>query len=272
MKKIFIVFIIFFHSLFAQAMIKKIEVFDRGNSIDVMFFSNMQFTSSPQEFNIQNEKIILLKNATTKQKLQRNFASSVLTSLEIFSKNKDIYIVPKSKIPFEINASKSKDGYTLRLRFLFKKSIDNVNSIIKTPSSIKPDLFKSETSSNSTSLGMQDYQYWLVLGFMVALILIMFFVRKKIRSSTNKTIFEIKNSKLQILATKNIDANNRLLLLGGEKYQYLILLGNKQNILIDKINIDNSSEFIKEMKNASEAKGNKKRMIDDKIWTSLSKK
>ncbi|PAF54078.1 hypothetical protein BKH42_02370 [Helicobacter sp. 13S00482-2] len=269
MKKILIILTIFCSYLFSEATIKKIEIFDRNNSIDVIFFSDMIFTSPPQEFNIQNEKIILLKNTKTEQKIQKKFPSSILDSLEVFSKNKDLYIIPKSKLSFKITASKSKDSYTLRLRFTPKKSIDNIQSIIKSPLSVKPASINRGISSDTPNLGVQDYQYWLVLAIMVALILVMLFVRRKLSlNKDKKTIFEMKNSKLQILATKNIDTNNKLLLIGGEKYEYLILLGNKQNILIDKIHVE-SPEFIKEIKHTGKTKMNQKRIIDDKIWTSL---
>lgn len=269
MKKIFLILTLFAHCIFAQSLIKKIEIFDRGNNIDVMFFSNSIFTSSPQEFNIQGEKIILLKNSESSQKIQKEFSSSILKSLEIFSKNKDIYIIPKSKLPFKIQASKSKDGSTLRIRFTSEQSIDNISSIIKTSPSIKPQSLDIDKPS---SRGIQDYQYWLVLVIMIILILIMLFVRKKFSPINNKVLSSTKGSKLEILASKNIDTNNKILLLGNEKYEYIILLGNKQNILIDKISLNDSSSLTKENINPSKNKLKQSKIVSDNFWAYLKQK
>lgn len=265
MKKIFLILTLFAHCIFAQSLIKKIEIFDRGNNIDVMFFSNSIFTSSPQEFNIQDEKIILLKNSKSSQKIKKEFSSSVLKSIEIFSKNKDIYIIPKSKLPFKIQASKSKDGYTLRIRFTTLESIDNISSIIEKSPSIKPQPLNIAQPSN---IGIKDYQYWLVLIVMVILILIMLFVRKKFSPLSNKTLFNAKGSKLEILSSKIIDTNNKILTIGNEKYEYVILLGNKQNILIDKISLDTT----KENANPSKNQLKQRKMNSDNFWAYLKQK
>lgn len=274
MKKIFLALTLLIHCAFAQSFIKKIEVFDRGNSIDVMFFSNSIFTSSPQEFNIEGEKIIVLKNITTKQKIQKKFTSSALKSLQIFSNNQDIYIIPKSKLPFEIQASKSKDGSTLRIRFSSTESIDNIASMIQKSPSIKPQSFKpqsfnsqSPTIGKPSSTGIADYQYWLVLIVMIILIVIMLFVRKKFSPTHNKMFLSTKECKLEILASKNIDANNKILLIGNQKYEYIILLGNKQNILIDKINLDDPSSS---KQNGNPAKNKpKSKIVSDNFWAYL---
>lgn len=269
MKKIFLILTLVAHCVFAQSIIKKIEIFDRGNNIDVMFFSNSIFTASPQEFNIQDEKIILLKNTKSNQKIKKEFPSSVLKSLEIFSKNNDIYIIPKSKLPFKIQASKSKDGYTLRIRFAPIDSIDNISSIIEKSPSIKPQSLNLTQPSNT---GIKDYQYWLVLIVMIILILIMLFVRKKFSPINNKTLFNAKSSKLEILSSKNIDANNKILIIGNEKYEYIILLGSKQNILIDKISLEHSPSSTKENANSSKNKLKKSKMPNDSFWAYLKQK
>lgn len=269
MKKIFLILTLFAHCAFAQSIIKKIEIFDRGNNIDVMFFSNSIFTSSPQEFNIQDEKIILLKNSQSSQKIKKEFSSSILKSIEIFSKNKDIYIIPKSKLPFKVQASKSKDAYTLRIRFVPIKTIDNISSIIEKSPSIKPQSLNIAQPSN---MGIKDYQYWLVLIVMIMLILIMLFVRKKFSPINNKTFFNAKSSKLEILSSKNIDANNKILTIGNEKYEYIILLGNKQNILIDKISLDHSSSLTKESPNPSKNKLKQNKIASDNFWAYLKQK
>lgn len=269
MKKIFLILTLFTHCVFAQSLIKKIEIFDRGNNIDVMFFSNSIFTSSPQEFNIQDEKIILLKNSKSDQKIKKEFSSSILKSIEIFSKNKDIYIIPKSKLPFKIQASRSKDGYTLRIRFIPIESIDNISSIIEKSPSIKP---QSLNITQPSSVGIKDYQYWLVLIIMIMLILIMLFVRKKFSPIGNKTFFNTKGSKLEILSSRNIDANNKILTIGNEKYEYIILLGNKQTILIDKISLEHPSSLTEENANHSKNKLKQRKINSDNFWAYLKQK
>ncbi|PAF41478.1 hypothetical protein [Helicobacter sp. 11S03491-1] len=252
MKKILWMLII--SVLLAQgAIIKKIEVFNRKDGVDLLLFSDKKFSSNPQEFKIEGNKIIVLKDTYLKQKWEKKINSSLLESLEIFSNKKDIYIIPKSSKSFKIQAAKSRDGYTLRLRFLPIQTIDNVKSLITQPTLIKSSPIN--LSKNSSPIP-QDYQYWIVLAVMAILILVLLILRKKINPNTLKKTTLIPTSSLHILSTKNIDNHNKLVLFQIKNYGYILLLNNKQNLLVGEINLETTGERTK---------------IDDDFWNTIKK-
>lgn len=252
MKKIFLIFPILF-AIAQSATIKDIEIFDRKENLDLLLLSDGIFSTNPEILKMQNEKIITLKNTSIDQKWQKHLSSSILNSIEVFSKNKNLYIVPKSEKKITIQAAKSKDGYTLRLRFIPEQSIDHIDSLINKTPEIKS---KPIATFKKNSVLEEDYQYWAVLGIMGLLIIVLVFVRKKINLDNpwKKNKLDHHTS-LQILSAKNIDTNNKIILIQSQNYRYILLLGNKQNLLIDKIVLDGQE--------------NKSRIIDDDFWASL---
>ncbi|PAF45137.1 hypothetical protein [Helicobacter sp. 11S02596-1] len=236
--------------------IKDIQTFDRKGHLDLLLLSDGIFSSHPKILTIQNEKIIALKNLSISEKWQKKFSSSVLQSIEIFSKNDNLYIVPKSNKPFKIQASKSKDGYTLRFRFTPEESTSHINALLNKTPQIKSQPI---TLPQHNFLLDEDYPYWIVLGIMGFLIVVLVLVRKKFSSENpwRKNKLDQYTS-LQILSTKTIDTHNKIILIQSQNYRYIVLLSNKQNLLIDKIDLDSQE--------------NKKTIIDDDFWASLKQK
>ncbi|PAF51247.1 hypothetical protein [Helicobacter sp. 13S00477-4] len=218
-----------------SAVLKNIEVFKQDKNLDVLLLLDETFDSRVQFFLLDNQKIIVFKNISFGEKWEKTFKSSVLNSINIFSKNDNLYLVPKGNDGFEIQAAKSKNGKILRVRFLPQDSIDHINVLMHRV----PEVKLTQAAKDSKKYFIKDnYQYWLVLGVMAFLIIMLLIVRKKF----NLKYFDNHKSNVndfQIISSKNIDSNNKIVLLQKQNYQYILLLGNRQNIMIDKISLDN---------------------------------
>ncbi|PAF46847.1 hypothetical protein BKH46_06430 [Helicobacter sp. 12S02634-8] len=271
MKKLLLLLTLTF-SIALSDTITSIQVFKQPKSLDILLFSDTPITSVPQSLVLEGQKILLLQNTTfkaPKQKWQQNFANAPIESLEIFSQNGNLYIIPKSKIAPNIQAAQSKDGATLRLHFAFAPPSRLTTLLHKTPSlqkaPIDPALttptptisdttpkLSDTTPTNTAPSPISDYRYGLILGIMVLLIGVLLFVRKKLRmplGSTQSAHYP------RILFSKPLDTHNKIILLQYQNNGYIILLGQKQNLLLDKFTLP---------ENATNATS-----VSDDFWASL---
>lgn len=242
-KKIFFVLFIFVYICLAgpvQAVfVKKAEIFDKDGSTHLLLFLNGIFSSNPKKFVFDGNEVILLKNIILDDQLQENLLKSPLSPyLEIFSKNKNTYIVlnsNKSKVVFNTKALKSADGYVVKLIFTPQERIDNLSILLRKPSEIKGSSIELPARVD----GVQGYQYWSVLGIVAFLIIVLIVIKKKL-NTTNLIKRKLQDSPLsfQVKFCEKINASNQIILIQNQNRGYLLLLGDKQSFLIDKINLD----------------------------------
>lgn len=242
-KRIFFVLFIFIYACLASSVqeifIKKAEIFDKDGSTHLLLLLNGIFSSNPKKFVFDGNEVILLKNVILDDRLQENLLKSPLSPhLEIFSKNKSTYIVLNSndsKVVFDTKAVKSVDGYIVKLIFTPQERINNLFTLLRKPSEIKG----ASIGLPDRVGGVQSYQYWSVLGVVAFLIIVLIVIKKKL-NTTNLVKGKLQDSPLafQVKFCEKINASNQIILIQNQNHGYLLLIGDKQSFLIDKINLD----------------------------------
>ncbi|SFV61149.1 hypothetical protein MNB_SM-6-233 [hydrothermal vent metagenome] len=201
--------------------------------------------------------IIKLKDATIEAPKIKKVASRFLRTLAITplkNETRIIATVPKS---VRLIASKTADGYGLRLRFTSKSTLSQTSATatrtIKSPTATALPTKKGDDLSKS---------YTIVIIILIIGILILFYIKKKTTpkqlqkaaqqqkqqktpwlfnataqpqtqtTPTEAPAAESANS-VSIRFQKAINANNSVVMLDFGKESYLVLMG-KSNILLDK--------------------------------------
>jgi len=128
--------------------------------------------------------------------------------------------------PIKIKASITAKGYGLRIRLL------NVNDV----SSHKEFVVDNKPVKNSFDM----LNYILVLIILMILIVILLIIKKRTLQNLPS---ELQKDNYKLLYQKMIDPKNRIVLIEIFEKRYLLLLGDKNNILLDNFSIQNQEEL-----------------------------
>lgn len=246
-KKIFFLPFVFAYFCLANPIqtisIKKVEVSHQDGSTHLILLLNGIFSSNLKKFVFDGNQVILLKNTILDNQAQKNLSKLLLPAyLGIFSKNKNTYIVlnpNNSKTILNTKALKSIDGYILKLIFTHQEKIDNLSALLHRPSELK----STPIEPYNQTIGVQSYQYWSVLGVIAFLIIVLIIIKKKLNSSNLiKRKFQNSSLPIQIKFCEKINANNQIILLQIQNIRYVLLIGEKQSLLLDKIDLDLESK------------------------------
>jgi hypothetical protein len=183
---------------------------------------------------------IVLTRTTVQKPFFKRVGNRFVDSIAITASGADaarVKIVPAA-IPIAVEASKTIDGFGLRLRITPQKSA--------TPSHTPTATSTRTTTNTATPLatrpdtGVPGWRYWAVMGILLFLLLMMWFARRyamKKRQTPGdwlmpKEVADALGSEAVIRYQKPLDGHNRLLLLEFGGKQYLLVVGNG-NLLLD---------------------------------------
>jgi hypothetical protein len=236
-------------SLYASKILSY-NIYDRTDRVDVMLTFDTPYTGRIKQSKTANKIIIKLQNASIESPKIKKLSSDFLKSITLTPMNNETQIianVPTSHV--KLIASKTADGYGLRLRFTTQQT--NENKIEH------QSISQNTNSSLPTKKGDEFSQsYYIVIFILVVGIAILFYIRKKMptkdtaKKQATKTntknspwLFQQNNTQEQTASTnsqevsirfqKALDANNSVVMLDFAKESYLVLMGNG-NILLDK--------------------------------------
>ncbi|WP_418640383.1 hypothetical protein [Sulfurimonas sp. ST-27] len=246
MIKILLLFILPF-SLYASKILSY-NIYERTDRADVMITFDTPYTGQIKQSISKSKIIIKLEDATIESPKIKKVSSQYLHSLTITPLNSETLIVASISPSTKLIASKTSDGYGLRLRFTNKTAV-------------KSSTFKKASSSSVNSLSAlptkkddaMSSSYYIVVAILILGILILLYIKKKMKplpanteTSNNNWLFkDTKKSPLQndntdmteqnvsIRFQKAIDEKNSVVMLDFGNQSYLVLMGNG-NILLDK--------------------------------------
>ncbi len=218
-------------------------MYDRSDRVDIMITFDTPYEGSITQNISQSKIIIKLNDASIESPKSKEVSSNYLQSLTITPMTGYAQITALVPNGISLQASKTSDGYGLRLRFINqtattqKTQTANTNSLSSLPT--KKD-------------GDTTQAYYVVVTLLVLGILILFFLKRKIALNQqqqpkikqenswlfkeNKTIKSQdtkSNSPISIQFQKNINHDNSVVMLDFADQSYLILIGTN-NILLDK--------------------------------------
>lgn len=239
MKTIFAILLLCV-SLFSTTLLTY-NTYDREDRVDIMLSFDTPYNGKiflKKEGNTFN---IILNNIFFNKTVTKNINSPILEQMKIVPQDKNIKIILTSKKKINIIASKTTDGFGLRLRALpqnsTKKENFNITPNNKGQNSILDKSIKTDTSYYG------DLRYYIVILILLFLLAVLWLVKKRVNgTSSQKWLFgnnNINSNEVKILYRKPIDTKNSVLLLSYKDRKYLILTGSS-NQLLDKFSSDNT--------------------------------
>ncbi|QCD53248.1 MULTISPECIES: excinuclease ABC subunit A [unclassified Campylobacter] len=232
-------------SLFASNLLTY-NIYERSDRVDVMLSFD-----APYEGNIfqkrENDMTMLIFNGLNfDQAVEKNLNSKILQELYIEPKQNSVVLSIKSSSSIGVMASKTSDGFGLRIRVVSTAAASTKN---EQPISQSEQIIQPKTSTTiNTQPDIQnifDARYYMVIGvliaFAIALWLLKNFIVKKTGGSRKLNLAGWLNSDksqdVKILYEKPLDRTNKVMLLNHQNKKYLVLVGSS-NVLLDKFGED----------------------------------
>ena len=236
-----LVYFILVSSLLASKIISY-NIYDRTQRVDLMITFDLPYTGTIKQSRHNSKIIIKLSDAQIESSKVKQLSTKFLHSITLTPLGDSTQIVASVPKNVRFIASKTTDGYGLRLRFTNKP-------VAKKLSDTNPNLNLSNLpTKKETSLSTQ---YYIVIAIMFVGIIILLFIQKKIKNAAPKKspwLFkETKSSpstqenpttnEVSIRFQKSIDEKNSVAMIDFGEQSYLVLMG-ENNILLDKY-VDN---------------------------------
>jgi len=215
-------FLIFLVSFLYAGDVINISYFPNDTKVDVLFSLDEPFKGKITQIDKNDYKIIGINIDRIEQKKfkQLNIIISPLNKNEV-----ELRLV--SNIKLSIKASITAKGYGLRIRILGFNKKHSTNTNI------------NHTTTNNTD-NFNIINYFIVIAILIILIIILLIVKKK---TLQKLPASLQKDGYKLLYQKMIDPKNRLVLIEVFGKRYLLLLGEKNNILLDNFSTQNQEEL-----------------------------
>ncbi len=225
------------------------NVYDRTDRTDIMITFDTPFQGIIKEKSTASKIVLTLSDVSIESPKLKKVSSKFIRTLSIIPLNNATQIVASiTNSRVHLSASKTTDGYGLRLRFSLKKRAPK-ETLEQEPQNLPSSL---PTEKNGIAISTN---YYIVVGIMIIALFILFYFKKKVQAksivpkktkeapwlfkSTNKTPQESKmtqeeeSKNVTIRFQKTIDEENNIVMLDFGPQSYLVLMG-KSNILLDK--------------------------------------
>jgi flagellar biogenesis protein FliO len=224
--------ILIFLFVFANASsVLNISYFPLNDKIDILFSLDKPFNGKIISLSQNSYKITNINLDRIEQKKFPNSVNIIISPLDENSINLKL----NYKKPLNIKASVTAKGYGLRIRILGlnksqpnktnNQNIDNLNTL-------------------NTNNSFNFINYMMVIAILIFLIIILIYVKKKTLQKLPKSLQE---DNYKVLYQKMIDPKNRIVMIEIFNKRYLLLLGDKNNILLDNF----SKETQEDLQNVS---------------------
>lgn len=228
------------------------NVYDRTDRADIMITFDTPYSGTIKQSTAHSKIILTLEDVTIEAPKSKTVSSQYLRSISIVPLQNATQIIatlPNNNI--KLLASKTTDGYGLRLRFTAKVPHRQET----TPQTTEPSLSILPTKKDDNI----SQNYIIVISIMIIGVFILLYLKRRVQhypvtqqakpkqekwlfNSTNKTKQEDApqapkksqaNQNVEIRFQKAIDSENSVVMLDFGVQSYLILMG-KSNILLDK--------------------------------------
>ncbi len=228
MKKILILVFLLTLSLNASQILSY-NLYERSDRVDLMITFDTPYSGKIIQSKKNSIISIKLFESSIENKKEKIVNTSILKRIQLNPKYNYTNIIATIAPSVILKASKTSDGYGLRLRFTKRKVALNSNS--------KNSLSSLPTKDDSSMTSSY------IISILVVLIGIVFLMLKKITGSTSdnksKSSWLFKSNQngnkddVNVRFQKSIDQKNKVVMLDYENESYLLLLG-ANNVLLEK--------------------------------------
>ncbi len=225
------------------------NTYNRSDRVDLMLSFDTPYSGKIFLKQNHNNFAITLTNVDFDKTVTKNLNSNIVQQIQIVPDKNNIKIIINSQKNIGIIASKTTDGFGLRIRAtpLVQKQSNKTN--IQKQSILSQKQFSNNLQTDQTIYG--NTRYYLVLIILLFLVLVLFFVKKKVaKQSSGNWLFKSNSGEnhIKIVYRKPIDTKNSAVVLEYQNRRYLVITGSS-NQLLDKftsegnIQDDNEEDF-----------------------------
>lgn len=209
------------------------NVYERSDRVDLMLSFDAPYEGNIFQKRDKSGTSLVLNSLNYEQNINKLIKSNILQEIDIEPKQSSLILNLKSKEAIVVNASKTTDGFGLRIRVTPKNSSQALANI--------PQASVKIEQAKPTSDDLIDTKYILVLGVLLGLLLILFILKKFVTSgainakkTSNAMSWLTKNqaTNVDIVFERYLDRQNKVVLLKYENRKFLVLVGSS-NVLLD---------------------------------------
>jgi len=231
--KSFALLLLFSIPLFASGVLQNVEIFKRTERVDVLFTFAQSFDESIIQHSGEGYQTVILKNTPFTGDVKEEIHALGIDQIRIFGKENDLCLMILSSQNMDITASKTTDGFGLRVRLKELSAKDNAQQAQQaTVQRPKIELYEQILSRS---------EYLSVVTLLFLFLFLLLFIRKRVlkpkgaKTGLVSWLFKPKNSNdIEIIQQKALDMKNRFITIESHGYRYLILIGAMGNTLIDR--------------------------------------
>jgi len=247
-------------SLFASKILSY-NIYDRTDRADLMLTFDTPYNGIIKQSRRKSKIIIKLENASIESAKIKKVSSRFLHSIAIAPMENETQIIATVPQSVKLIASKTADGYGLRLRFIPKSTSKQTTQTQNKQSAETNSLTGNLPTKKENNL---TQSYYIVIAILIIGILILLYIKRKTMpqnretqkqktpwlfnanaqeretEKTSTTTQTQETNEVTIRFQKAIDAHNSVVMLDFGKESYLVLMGNS-NILLDKFHEDRPS-------------------------------
>ena len=268
--RIFAALLLFFVALWGSNL-STYNIYERSDRVDIMLSFDAPYSGAILQERKDGAITLLFKDLQNDQNIEKSVNSSILQELLFEPRGQNLALVIKSDAQVAVSASKTTDGFGLRIRVTPENAANSAAATALSPQEIRENITETtnlsgdQNASNLTSsaqgaglnLGAQsgdinfmtqgmsdmiDYRYYSVLGVLALLSVVLLVIKAKLKNK-QKTIktkrengwFEkVKSDEsVEIIYEKPLDDTNKVVLFQHLDRRYLVLTGTS-NVLLDK--------------------------------------
>lgn len=234
----FIFILLLLHlNLFATTLLTY-NTYDRDDRVDIMLSFDTPYNGKIFLKKIDGGYNVTLNNISFNKEITKNINSPIITQIHIIPEKKGINITLKTKKNIHLIASKTTDGFGLRLRAKTTSNLSKSTTVKNKPTTNSFNTLPLDKS------GYNESRYYMVILVLVVLLLILWVVKKRVikPNSSKSWLFKnnINENEVKIVYKKQIDPKNSVLVLSYMDKKYLVLTGSS-NQLLDRFSSDNST-------------------------------
>lgn len=224
-------------SLFGSTLLTY-NIYERDDRVDVMLSFDAPYEGQIFQKKGTNIISLTLLELNYDNVIEKSINSNIIQELNIEPTEHGILVTLKSTNPIAVYASKTIDGFGLRIR----------SKLMAPPIEVSPSLVapKAPTAiqTNQNQFSLVDERYMMVIGVMMLLLIFLFWLKRKVQKQSinlnrrkNRSSWLFKDSvssdDFQIVSQKALDAQNRVVLISFQGNQYLAITGST-NLLLDR--------------------------------------
>ncbi|NWF66854.1 MAG: hypothetical protein HXX81_05250 [Campylobacterales bacterium] len=245
MIRFFLVISLLCLNLFAVSIISN-NLYDRDDRVDLMLSFDAPFNGEISQQKLPNITTVRLGNTNIEKPYNKTLLHDIVQEISIKNSEVGCEIQFNNKKAINVIASKTVDGYGLRLRIKLsaisqtespQKIVEDEHELKNIVQSNQPQSVPLQKQNSQELLNIDLEKYIYVISLMIVLIAILLVVKRYFNTSKKDNqswLFKDKSAfNISVVSQKMLDQKNKAMLIELNGVYYLVMIGNS-NIVLDK--------------------------------------